>query len=491
MFETILCNIAYITGIIVIVWSMYYLFLYLASTFKVKRKYPIVEDKQRFCIFIPCHNEEDVIGATVENMSKIEYNPSLVDFYIIADNCKDKTAEVANDRIKQLNLTNFQVLERNVTDAKKNGKPHALRWGIKTLEDKDEFYNKYDMFMILDADNFVDKDILKHINSQYEFAKPNKKPCMIQCYLDSKNANNIIAKGYNYSYRIFSNRATLLAKKHLGLNACICGTGFIITTKFLKEVGGFNAKSLTEDLEIQTMANIRNKIILYNPYVRVYDEKPTGLKQSYVQRTRWAKGYWYVGFKFIPRLLISLFNFKSFRNFFSKIDNIMQLLSSVMTISMIINFLCSIIAFFAGINLWTLSPYGTGIPAQIINIAISVFTLILFPLCAILQDGTEREKHLLILKLPLINIALLIITAIHSLATLHALFTWPNQGKWAKTKHVQTVNTNVDEKANITINSETKSQTEKNLEVIYMQQPLQEIDKKEESDKKKVKVSVT
>ena len=212
----------------------------------------------------------------------------------------------------------------------------------------DKFYSKFDLLMIFDADNFVDAGIFKHVNSQYLSYKPNRRPAMIQTYLDSKNNKGIVAKGYFATYRLM---CTLWqsAKQFLHLSPQVGGTGFAIETSFLKEIGGFNCHSLTEDLEISAICTMKNRFIAFNRNVRIYDEKPTHLKQSLVQRTRWAQGHWYVSFKFIPILFIQLFNFKTIRNFFRKLDMIIYLLARFFCIVTCLNLL---FALFWGIHLF-------------------------------------------------------------------------------------------------------------------------------------------
>ncbi len=441
IFQSIIHWVFLITGWLALGYAAYFVFLSFFSIWPLKRKYPIVEDKNKFCIFIPCHNEEDVIAATVENISKIQYDASLVDFYIIADNCTDKTAANANKMIADLGLSNFKVFERNVTDAKKKGKPHALRWGIEKLEAENRFYNYYDMFMILDADNFADASILREINSQYEHAPAKKKPCMIQCYLDSKNADNIVAKGYSYGYRIFCNRAHQLSKSRAGLNATIGGTGFAMTMDFLKSINGFeNFKSLTEDLEVQTMANIRGLRIYYNPHAHVYDEKPTGIRQSFVQKTRWSQGHWFVCFRYGIFLIASIFKARSIRSFFSKLDNFIYLHAFAFLLSWFFNILTVIISFIFGFSLPKLVDFGPNdaIPMLVVGIVLFIYSAIIYPYIVIKQDGTEREKRYTLIKLPYVHLCLFISTLVYTLSTMKGLLFCSRQGKWAKTKHIQT-----------------------------------------------------
>ena len=49
------------------------------------------------------------------------------------------------------------------------------------------------------------------------------------------------------------------------------------------------------------------KRIVWNHNVRVYDEKPTTVKASYRQRTRWAQGHWFVTFRNSRKVLQAMF----------------------------------------------------------------------------------------------------------------------------------------------------------------------------------------
>ena len=237
-------SIWYILFYLCLFFSCYYILLAIVGILYHKQKYRIRNDEQSFCIFVPCHNEAAVIGATVDNLGKINYNESLFEIYFIADNCTDSTAASIKEAIVRSGKRNFYVLERNENEATKRGKPHAIRWGIELLSRDASFYDKYDMFMILDADNFVDADILKQINSQYLSYPENNRPVMIQSYLDSKNKNSFIARAYFIAYRL-TNGFFQLSRHTLGLVPAIGGTGFAVTNEFLKSIGGYTCSSLT------------------------------------------------------------------------------------------------------------------------------------------------------------------------------------------------------------------------------------------------------
>ena len=410
---------------------LYYVFLYLVGFVAHKQKYPIVEDKQKFCIFVPCHNEGPVVASTVENYTHIEYNEELYDIYFIADNCTDDTAKILKNAIAKSGKSNFHVLVRTVKDPNKRGKPHAIRWALDGLESENCFYNKYDMMMILDADNFVDPGILRHINSQYLSIK-GKKPCMIQAYLDSKNNKGLVAKGYFEAYRV-TNAFWQMSKQKLHLVPAIGGTGFAASLDFLKEIGGYNCVSLTEDLEIQTIATIKNKRIMYNGNVRVYDEKPTKIRQSFVQRTRWAQGHWYLFFKYLPILFIQLFNPLTIRSFFRKLDIIIYLSARLFGMVAAIALLMNI---FYIVSSWILKFDSSYLPlwVQIMNYAILALSIIVVPLSS-LYDGSKEEKRRIFIDLIPNVVGLYLVGAIDMIIGFPGLFKCGNQKVWKKTTH--------------------------------------------------------
>jgi len=83
-----------IVYIIVIFW-IYELAISLCSLIKFKDKPLLKNKKHKFMAIIPAHNEEAVVGNLVESLINQDYDKELYDIYVIADNCTDKTAEVA------------------------------------------------------------------------------------------------------------------------------------------------------------------------------------------------------------------------------------------------------------------------------------------------------------------------------------------------------------------------------------------------------------
>ena len=84
----------------VLVWIINLFWLYqfiisITSLIKFKEKPMLTDKKHRFIIALPANNEESVIGNLIKSLKMQDYDKSLFDIYVIADNCTDNTAEVA------------------------------------------------------------------------------------------------------------------------------------------------------------------------------------------------------------------------------------------------------------------------------------------------------------------------------------------------------------------------------------------------------------
>ena len=258
--------------IITIFW-IYQLVISICSLVKLKEK-PILEEKvNRFMAIIPAHNEENVIGPLIESLNNQNYPKDCYDIYVIADNCTDKTAQIAKD-------AGAIVVKRFDEEHKTKG--YALQWFLdqKIKEDAD-----YDAFCIFDADNIVDSNFLKAMN---------KKLCqgedVVQGYRDIKNpTDSWVSAGYAIFYWTM-NRFYHLARYNVGLSPLINGTGFMVKFDIIKPTG-WNTDTLTEDIEFSLKRIIQGKRVGWATDAIVYDEQPVGFKQSWSQRSRWTIGH--------------------------------------------------------------------------------------------------------------------------------------------------------------------------------------------------------
>ena len=258
--------------IITIFW-LYLVLVSLCSLVKLKEKPLKVKKDHRFMAIIPAHNEEAVVANLIESLKQQTYNKELYDIYVIADNCTDNTAKVARE-------AGAIVYER--FDETKKTKGYALNWFLQQKIKEDA---PYDAFFVFDADNIVDKNFIKNMN---------KKLCqgedVVQGYRDIKNpSDNWITAGYAIFYWQM-HRFYHLARYNLGLSPLLNGTGFMVKFDVVKPQG-WDTVTLTEDIEFSLKRIIKGKKLGWATDAIVYDEQPTGFKQSWSQRSRWTVGH--------------------------------------------------------------------------------------------------------------------------------------------------------------------------------------------------------
>ena len=261
-----------------LVWTITIFWLYqvvisLCSLIKLKDKPLKVNKEHRFMAIIPAHNEEAVVGNLIESLRNQTYNKELYDIYVIADNCTDNTAKIAKE-------AGAIVYERY--DETKKTKGYALNWFLQQKIAEDA---PYDAFFVFDADNIVDKNFIKNMN---------KKLCqgedVVQGYRDIKNpSDNWITAGYAIFYWQM-HRFYHLARYNIGLSPLLNGTGFMVRFDVIKPQG-WDTETLTEDIEFSLKRIIKGKRLGWATDAIVYDEQPTGFRQSWSQRSRWTVGH--------------------------------------------------------------------------------------------------------------------------------------------------------------------------------------------------------
>ena len=292
--------------IITIFW-IYQIGISLCSLVKLKEKPLLKKKNHKFMAIIPAHNEEDVVVNLIESLKHQNYPKELLDIYVIADNCTDRTAELAKE-------AGAIVYER--FDPEKKTKGYAMQW---FLAQKIEENANYDAFCVFDADNIVDKEFINNMN---------KKLCqgeeVVQGYRDIKNpTDNWITSGYAIFYWTM-NRFYHLARYNLVLSPLINGTGFMVKFDVIKPEG-WNTKTLTEDIEFSLKNIIKGKKLGWAVDAKVYDEQPLGFVQSWKQRTRWTVGHIQCIKEYTKPLAIAVKENKTMMNF----DGLLYILGSI------------------------------------------------------------------------------------------------------------------------------------------------------------------
>lgn len=289
--------------------------------------------------------------------------------------------------------------------------------------------------MFFDADNLMDLNILKEVNSQF-LDNPGKAD-FIQCYLGCKNNEGIIALSDYMSYSI-TNRFFNYAKYRMHLNAGIGGTGFCVDAKYLYDRGGWTSMSLTEDYETQLEATCEGRRVLWNSYVHIYDEKPTTLKACFRQRTRWAQGRWFVTFRNTVPITKALFKGTiSFWEYLSDITMMYNMLSfPILVLELILSGAASVIRYFCKLPLQQVA-FTAGNIGETLLLNLPYILLFMYSLIFLFYVGDWMDNHhvLSFKRIPELLVASIVNSYISGMSHLVGLFKWKQQSNWVKTEH--------------------------------------------------------
>ena len=280
------------TGLVVLTTICYfYQIIYLILPLILKDKPHGAEKQNRYAILIAARNEEAVLPHLLDSITAQDYPAHLIRTFVVADNCTDRTAELAAAH----GATVFSRFNKQQV-----GKGYALNYLLSRI-DETEGLSSFDTFLIFDADNLLEPDYVRQINRVASDGYD-----AFCGYRNSKNFGaNWLSAGYGLWYlhdSVHMNRSRM----RLGTPCAVNGTGFGFTRSLLERMGGWNFFTLTEDIEFTTWCATRGIRVGYCHDAVLYDEQPTSLSVSIRQRTRWVQGGLQVSIRYAKDLLKGL-----------------------------------------------------------------------------------------------------------------------------------------------------------------------------------------
>lgn len=284
-----------ITPIVVfnfIIWAFFtfaYLYqaLYILVTWRRGTvKLPPAKKNHRYAFFIAAHNEESVIANLVRSIKEQDYPSELIDVFVVADACTDRTA-------KEARSAGAIVYERN--DLARKGKSWVLDYGFDRI--LNEYPGKYEAFFVFDADNLLSPGYVTEMNKLFD-----------QGFLvgtSYRNSKNFDSSWVSSAYALwFLREAKFLNNSRMlcGTGCAISGSGWMVSSRIIQGMHGWDFHTLTEDIQFSTFCAANGIRIGYAP-AEFYDEQPLTFKASWTQRMRWTKGFYQVFFSYVGDLI--------------------------------------------------------------------------------------------------------------------------------------------------------------------------------------------
>jgi len=234
---------------------------------------------------IPAHNEELVIEKTLRTILASDYPRDRLEIIVLNDGSTDATASILDRLAKDFPCIRPVHIPKGEGG---KGKAAVLNRGLKLV--------RHEMIAIFDADNQPQPSSLRYLASQFsidpslgavlgKFRTLNRKKNWLTRFIN--------IEGLSFQWIVQAGRWKLLKV------ATLPGTNFIVRKKVLDEVGDWDEGALTEDAELSLRILEAGYRIKFVPYAVTWEQEPEDLSTWFKQRTRWARGNFYLMRKFV------------------------------------------------------------------------------------------------------------------------------------------------------------------------------------------------
>lgn len=242
-------------------------------------------------IFIPAHNEEHTIEATVRSICESDYDEDgeiRYEVIVINDGSTDRTGEILSEIKKE--LPQLKIVTRHPPRSGK-GKGFVLNDAL-TL-------SQGDIIGVFDADTQIKTDylrtIVKYLNEGIDGVQSRVK-------MYNKD-ENYLARMQHVEFASFAN--TLIGKDNMDYTGFLGGNGQFVKKDAIINCGRWDGFAVTEDLNLAIKIILNGGKIRYCGECAIYQEAVTEWRPFFRQRIRWAIGNFETLFVYLPQIIRS------------------------------------------------------------------------------------------------------------------------------------------------------------------------------------------
>lgn len=243
-------------------------------------------------ILVPAHNEAMVIGSTLESLlPQVGDKKSII---VIADNCNDKTAEIANQQ-------GVTVIERY--NNQQRGKGYALDYGLRYLHK-----NPPEIVVLIDADCHVKPKTIEKLSREAAIADRPVQALYLLEKPPNPTAANLISE---FAFKV-KNLVRPVGLKQIGLPCLLTGTGMAFPWSVLQDVS-LASDNIVEDMQLGIDLAIAGHLPRFCADAKVIGVFPQQEKLATTQRKRWEHGHLKTLFNQVPRLFWAAFTSRQWK----------------------------------------------------------------------------------------------------------------------------------------------------------------------------------
>jgi len=256
------------------------------STFKPEP--PPMERWPSVTVQLPIYNEMYVAERLIDAAAALDYPPDLLEIQVL-DDSTDETVELVGRTVSRLQARGVRIHHLHRQD-RRGFKAGALADGLKSASGE--------LVAIFDADFIPPSDFLKRAVPHLQ----NPRIAFVQtCW------------GHvNRSYSLLSFLQSLAIDAHFNVEQFgrfignfwfnFNGTAGVWRRAAIEDAGGWQADTLTEDLDLSYRAHLRGWQAVYLRDVVVPAELPVSFNAYRRQQQRWSRGSFECAAKLIPQI---------------------------------------------------------------------------------------------------------------------------------------------------------------------------------------------
>jgi len=271
--------------------SLVLMVLYLWTRNRSKDAVPEPDQWPSVTVQLPIYNELHVVERLIGSVAALDYPRQLLQIQVL-DDSTDETSAAAHCAVARYAQQGLDI--QHVRRPDRGGfKAGALAHGLKTATGE--------LIAIFDADFLPPREFLRRV---IPFFYDCEVGC-VQARWDHLNRNysaltRAQALGVDAHFVVEQQ-----ARHQMGLFLNFNGSAGVWRRECIEDAGGWQADTLTEDLDLSYRAQLAGWRIAYLPGVRVPGELPPQFDALRRQQSRWAQGSIQVARKVLPLLLRS------------------------------------------------------------------------------------------------------------------------------------------------------------------------------------------
>lgn len=225
--------------------------------------------RPRCAILIPAHNEATGIAETLVHLRpELQTGDRVI---VIADNCSDRTAEVAREQ-------GFEAIERN--DSERRGKGFALEFGMNCLA-----ADPPEIVVLIDADTRVR---LGSLDALVRSTATHNAPIQ-GVFTDAPQARGPREQWSAFALT-FKNLVRPLGMSRMGMPCLLTGSGMAFPWAVLRQAE-LGTGNIVEDMQLGIDLALHGHAPRFCPDARFESEDAPSEVATTKRRTRWEHGH--------------------------------------------------------------------------------------------------------------------------------------------------------------------------------------------------------